>query len=452
VIVALAISVCKILGSVALLTAVLFGATRLTRRLKLQPEVGRKLVHMSLGLYSLTFPLLFSAAWEAAATCALGGVVFLIARRRPALGDGLHGVQRRSYGELMFALSVALLFYLKDGHYVFALRGGQTGPQLILYVLPLSILTLCDAASALVGVNYGRIRFPIEGGVKSLEGVITFILTAWLLSLMALLTLTDLPRTEVIVLALVVALFGALFEAASWRGLDNLFIPLGLYFILANLIPRGLEGLLVASLTFVVVAGGLMMLGVQRGVSPHVVASGSILLFCVEIFAGPLAMLTPAAVFCVYFAVWRRGERSGHAHDALDLIAVMLALALGIFVLSNLIGRDTIFVFNLTFASLACGVLVRFGRFGAPVTLTGVAAICLIGLVRALAAPFSGASAVAFAAAGVGVVGLVAAVAWLLKRASPARPWVKLSALSFTAGLAALLLPVDVWPATAWTT
>ena len=37
----------------------------------------------------------------------------------------------------------------------------------------------------------------------------------------------------------------ALLEAASWRGLDNLFIPLGLYFLLANLLYLGVVGLAV---------------------------------------------------------------------------------------------------------------------------------------------------------------------------------------------------------------
>ncbi|HEY3814904.1 MAG TPA: hypothetical protein VGL66_16925 [Caulobacteraceae bacterium] len=447
---ALLFSLVKIAGSVALLAAVLAGVTHLTRRLNVQPEVSRKLIHVSLGLYCLAFPVIFSAAWEVAVTCALAAILFLVARRRPALGEGLHGVRRCSYGELMFAVSVALLFYLKDGHYVLALHGVQVRPQLVLYVLPLSILTLCDAASALVGVNYGRIRFPIEGGVKSLEGVITFVLTAWLLSLMVLLTLTDLPRGDVMVLALITALFGALFEAASWRGLDNLFIPMGLYFILANLLPRSPSELIGTALSFTVAACILVALGMRRGLSPHVTASGVILLFCVAIFAGPLAMLTPAAAFGAYYGVWRRGERREAAHDALDLIAAMLSLALAIFVLSDLMGRDTILVFNLTFASLAAGIVARFGGLRAPAAVAAIALICALGLVRAIISPRFDASAAGFAAIGVGVVVLVAVLSRVLKQASPARPWVKLCGLSFAAGLTALSLPADFWPAAGW--
>ena len=103
-------------------------------------------------------------------------------------------------------------------------------------MLPILILTLCDAASAVVGSRYGKQKFQIEEGSKSVEGVVVFAVTAWLLSLIVILLMTDIGRSEAVLLAFIVAAFGALLEAASWRGLDNLFIPLGLYFLISNLL------------------------------------------------------------------------------------------------------------------------------------------------------------------------------------------------------------------------
>ena len=116
----LAISLGKIAGSVVLLAIVLWSVSRLSKLAKLDPEVGRKLVHISLGLYCLTFPWVFTHAWEVTATCALAIGVFFLARgaMRQQLGEGLHAVKRISYGEILFAVSVALLFWLKDGHYI----------------------------------------------------------------------------------------------------------------------------------------------------------------------------------------------------------------------------------------------------------------------------------------------------------------------------------------------
>jgi len=434
----LALSFAKIGGSVALLALVLVGVGMLGRRLKLQPEVSRKTIHVALGLYCLTFPLVFSAAWEVAAVCLLAGVVFLIARSAPALGEGLHGVKRYSFGELLFALSVALLFYLKDGHYVLALHGVQSEPQLVLYVLPLLILTLCDAASALVGVNYGKTFFAVEDGVKSVEGVVAFVITAWLGALMVLLLLTDLPRADVIVLALITALFGAVFEAASWKGLDNLFIPVGLYFILSNLLPRGLDALLWTTLGFAVASLVLAGFGMRFGISRHVVASAMSLLLCITVFAGPLAALTPCLVFAVYYAVWREGARTEVQHDPLNMLITVLLLALVTFVLSALASLDTILMFNLMYGCLAAGVVIRMGRFPLVWKLATLALIIAVSLVRALTEPgWDGLPL--FAAASTGIIAVAAVCAWLLRQ-WPDRPWIKLGAMSFALGLLALPL------------
>ena len=80
----LVLSFGKIMGSVALLAAVLVGVARLGRRLDLDPEVSRKIIHVGLGLYCLGFPLVFTQAWEVAATCILASAVFVAARASPA--------------------------------------------------------------------------------------------------------------------------------------------------------------------------------------------------------------------------------------------------------------------------------------------------------------------------------------------------------------------------------
>ena len=103
----LMLSLLKITGSVALLTGVLFAASRFGKRAGLSPEGARKVVHVGLGLYALTFPWLFHAWWEVAATCALALGVFALARgvARKSLGEGLHGVERVSLAKKAAAFS-----------------------------------------------------------------------------------------------------------------------------------------------------------------------------------------------------------------------------------------------------------------------------------------------------------------------------------------------------------
>ncbi|HEX8569320.1 MAG TPA: hypothetical protein VF699_05285 [Caulobacteraceae bacterium] len=438
----LAVSLAKIAGSVLLLALVLFGVTQAGRRLRLQPEIARKLIHVGLGAYCLTFPAVFEHTWEVAAVCGLAVIVFLFVRRgrlRTAMGEGLHGVERSSYGEILFAISVLLLFHLKDGHEILRQLGLQTTPQPILYILPILVLTLCDAACAVVGANYGRAKFHVEAGIKSWEGVVVFVVTAWLLSLIALLLFSDVPRGEAVVLAFIAASFGALLEAASWRGLDNLFIPLGLYFLLANLMPQGLGVLLAASAAFLAVLLLLLVLTRKHPETRHVAAAGATLFFCIAMFSGPVSLLAPLAAVIAWLLVARERATIDSA-DALSLILAILGLALVFFAVSDLARTDTIFAFNVTFAALAAAVLARFGdRTAAPLLLV---AACLaawgIACVRILAVEGARPDTLAFAALALLLILLVAAGTRLLVRPSPAKPWAKISALSLAAGAVAL--------------
>lgn len=438
---ALLLAAGRVLGSVVLLALVLWGVSRLSRLVRLDAELGRKLVHISLGLYCLTFPWIFASAWEVAATCALAVGVFMLARgaMRAQLGEGLHAVSRQSYGELLFAFSVALLFWLKDGHHILSAQDRPpVGP--ILYVLPILILTLCDAASALVGSRYGQRKFRIEEGAKSVEGVVAFAMTAWLVALIALLLLTDIGREEVILLAFITAAFGALLEAASWRGLDNFFIPLGLYFLLANLLHLGVPGLAVVAGLFLVALIGLLVATRSTGADRHFLAIGATLFFCIAIFSGVLSVLAPALAVVIYLVLDRRPEKERPPYDALNLLLVVLAIAMTFFLISNAARIDTIFAYNAAFAALAAAIAARSGASLPVVGLVAVlawAAMC----VRVVWMEDGRADAWFFAALAAVAITAAAVLGWLLRGRSLKRPWLTLGGASFVAG--AVLLPAS---------
>lgn len=439
---ALMLSAAKIIGSVILLAGVLWGVSKLAKLAKLDPEVGRKLVHISLGLYCLTFPYVFDEAWEVGAMCGLALLVFLLARgvARKSLGGGLHAVERTSYGELLFAVSVALLFWLKDGHFISTNMHQKPPPGEILYLLPILILTLCDAASALVGSRYGRRVFEVEEGKKSVEGVVVFAVTAWLLSLIAFLMLTDIGRGEAILLAFITAVFGALLEAASWRGLDNLFIPLGLYFLLANLLAMGASGLAALAAVFLLLLIALLLVARHRpGEERHFLAVGSTLFFCIAIFAEPTSIVTPAVAVTTYFGAIAIGQRERPPFDGLNLLLVVLTVALLYFVVSHVAQMDTIFGFNLSFAALAAGIAARFARKAwrvGPMVLLAWAAMSL----RTYWAEAQSEPALVFTLVGLGGIIALAIAGWMLRKQDFDRPWMMLGGLSMLVGLAALPL------------
>ena len=436
------ISASKIAGSVILLAAVLFGVSRLAKLIKVDAEVQRKLIHISLGLYCLTFPFVFHAAWEVVATCALAVGLFMLARgsMRKSLGSGLHAVERTSYGELLFAVSVALLFWLKDGHFISTTMHHKTPPGQILYILPILILTLCDAASALIGSRYGRRVFQIEEGKKSVEGVVVFAVTAWLLSLIAFLLLTDIGRGEAVLLAFITAVFGALLEAASWRGLDNLFIPLGLYFLLSNLIYAGAGGLAALAGVFLLLLIALLYVARRRSRQDrHFLAVGSTLFFCIAIFAEPPSVVMPGIAVATYFAAMQIRKPERPPFDALNLLIVIMAVALLYFVVSNLARMDTIFGFNLSFAGLAAGIAARFAKSAWRVAVAVLIAWGAMSI-RTYWAEGQSQPALFFTVVGLGAIILLAVVGWMLRRNDHDRPWMILGGVSMMMGVASLPL------------
>jgi dolichol kinase len=436
---ALILSVAKVLGSVALLAAVLYGVTRASKLFKLKPELGRKLVHVSLGLYCLTFPAIFQSVWEVAAVCGLACVVFALARgrMRSSLGEGLHAVNRVSYGELLFALSVVLLFGLKDGHFIIAQRDGVEAPSTVLYVLPLLILTLCDASAALVGSSYGRTKFQVEEGSKSWEGVVVFVATAWLLSMIVLLLLSDTPRVDVVVLALILALFGALFEAASWRGLDNLFIPMGLYFVLANLMTRGTEALIAVSAMFAAVLAFILVLGRRRGFEVHEMATAATLFFCIAIFSGVESILTPFGALIAYRLVMQEEDEARPPHEVLNLMLTIVGVALGFFLLTDVAEIDTIFGFNLAFACLMVAIAARFAEKARLLLGVAVLAWTLMSVRTLWMAGFDQ-TTLRFQAIAVGAMLVTALAVRTAKPLFDTRPWAAMGAVSLALGAGAL--------------
>ncbi|HEX5007799.1 MAG TPA: hypothetical protein VFV70_11835 [Hyphomonadaceae bacterium] len=432
-------SVVKIAGSVALLGLVLWGVSRLARMAKLDPELSRKLIHIGLGLYCLSFPFVFQHTWEVVVTCALAVAMFMLARgmMRDSLGAGLHGVKRQSYGELLFAVSVALLFWLKDGHYIALVNGRQPMVGAALYIVPILILTLCDAASALVGSRYGRRLFRVEEGSKSVEGVVVFVVTAWLVSLMAFLLLTSVGRSEVILLAFITAAFAALLEAASWRGLDNLFIPLGLYFLLANLMHFGVPGLAIRAGIFFLALLAIIWLTPRAKADRHAVAIGFTLFFCIAIFSGFESILTPALAVALYFACvqWLKVERP--PHDNLNLLLVVLAVALAFFLVSNFWKVDTIFAFNVAFAALAAGIVSRFTSQGL-IVLGSIAVAWLAMTVRSVWIEGPREQTWVFAMVGLGGIIALSIAGSVLRERRIERPWMMLGGLSAAIGLVSL--------------
>lgn len=205
------------------LGALLAGANMLQRRYAPHPELVRKLLHLGMGLLSLSLPWLFSSPWPVLliVTMVVLGMAFLRALMplRTRLGRVIHEVARPSLGEVYFPLGVGIIFFLARG-------------DPLLFGIPILVLTLADAVAAIVGIRYGLLRYATAEGEKSAEGSLAFFTVAFLSTFIPLLLLAGTGRAESLLIALTFGLLVMLIEAVSWGGLDNLFIPLGGFVLL----------------------------------------------------------------------------------------------------------------------------------------------------------------------------------------------------------------------------
>jgi phytol kinase len=223
-----------IIAELALLTGLLVGLQLLSRRYPLSPESLRKLFHMGGGLTTLAFPWIFPS-YQPVVVLALITIPALLTLRyvrglRASLGSVLYGIQRVSFGEVYFPLSICLLFVL-------------AGHNALLYSIPVLTLTFADTAAAAAGKRFGRLRYPAPGGYKSLEGSAAFFVTACICALGPLALALRGASLSAVFVAIALSLLLTAVEAMSFGGLDNLLIPILGYLFLQPLLLSDLSTL-----------------------------------------------------------------------------------------------------------------------------------------------------------------------------------------------------------------
>jgi phytol kinase len=281
---------------------------------ELSPEISRKMVHIGLGLTTLSFPWLFYETWPIWLMCAVSVIALVGLRHKKFknnLGQALHGVERHSYGEICFPLSVAVLFQLSHEEPVF-------------YLVPILVLTLADAFAAIVGVRYGKSHYDAAEGIKSIEGSLFFFITAFLCIQIPLLLMTDFSNSHIILVSLFIALLITLCEAVAWQGLDNLFIPLGAYLILTKYLKFEISMLLMLTVILI----GIMIAGLyfrKRSTMNLSALLACIILGFLYITFEPLIFVIPLSMLLFYSFISRKEHAQlKDAHTVLTIFYLNL--------------------------------------------------------------------------------------------------------------------------------
>lgn len=376
------------LGAVAAL------AHAVARRGTASPELPRKLIHVGMGLVCLPFPWLFARPLPVQLLAAFAVFLLVLTRTLPSwrasIGRTLHGVSRDSVGDLLFPIAVAILFtfaHLTPVH----------------YLIPLLLLTLADAAGALFGLRFGRVRFHCGDGVKSLEGSLAFLLLGFLCAWLPLVLGTATGLLESTLIALILALLTMMAEAISSRGLDNLVIPVAGLFLLRILLALPAPTLALRLVVLVLLL--VLVLTVRSWSSLH----GSGLLAAALLGYGCFALgdwryaLPPAGLFLSHLITTHRLAVAAQITHGVDTIASLTASSLP-WLLAKAAGLVdpllALFAFATTFAThlaiMHCRTQLWRGRTS-PGVIAGIAKgivfatlpAMLAGLTRLAPSPFA---------------------------------------------------------------
>ncbi len=194
------------------------------RRLAVNGEISRKFAHFTATLATVPFPYIFSSHWYVLVLALIFFAVLFITQYGKQL-KSIHDIQRKSIGSYLLPLSIYVVFFIS-----YMLHNK------FVYILPMLILAVCDPMAAILGINIknynGRIKLFGHKFEKTWLGSGAFLFTSFIISVIALYFHHSVFNLKTFWLALLIAVTSTLSELFSWRGSDNLTIPLSVVMIL----------------------------------------------------------------------------------------------------------------------------------------------------------------------------------------------------------------------------
>jgi phytol kinase len=327
----------------AVLVGLMVALRVIQRRGGISAESSRKLYHISGGLTTLSFPWVFTSPWPVVALTAITIPTLLTLKYVRALkgnlGAVLYSVERKSFGEVYFPLSVCLLFILADGN-------------ALLYSIPILILAFADTVAAVIGVRYGRMVYETTDGHKSTEGSAAFFVVAFLSVLVPLLLFSDTGRVEVLGISVVLGLLVMMAEAIAWRGLDNLFIPLSSFFLLKTLLRLDARALLVELLVTAVLSGIAFFWRSRTTLNGGAIMAAILGAYLIWALGGWQWLLVPFAVFMTYTTLLHKTTLDAKRTISTQAIFSVAAVGLLWLFFSRSLSRPEFFYpFTIAFAA-----------------------------------------------------------------------------------------------------
>ncbi len=201
-----------IIASLSGVLALLILSELLGRKKILRGDPQRQFVHITVGSFIAFWPWLVS--FDTIAWLGVAMLTVVLLNRRKKLADFYSEVDRKSYGDIFYAL--AIIF------------GGLIADEKIFFALAMLTMALGDGLANVVGQRYGKKwKYQFLGHTKTVLGS----MTVWLVS-MSVLGVGLLFAQEAVdysaytTLLLVIPPLLVLIENTALWGLDNLVVPI----------------------------------------------------------------------------------------------------------------------------------------------------------------------------------------------------------------------------------
>jgi phytol kinase len=206
------------------ITLLLVFTEMIYRRLGIKGEITRKFAHFTATLSTVLFPYIFDDHWYVLFLAVIFFLILFISRNGVQL-KSIHDIDRISIGSYLLPVSIYLTFLISIKL-----------EEKLLFILPILILAICDPVAGILGLEVQKYNHKIRifgwKLKKTWLGSGSFLVSSFMISIIAIYFNRMVLDVKTFWLALGIAVIATLAELISWRGSDNLFIPVSVLLML----------------------------------------------------------------------------------------------------------------------------------------------------------------------------------------------------------------------------
>ena len=193
--------------------------------LKTRPEVSRKFLHIMVGNMIFAMPF-FSDPWVMVwfLTLPITIPLFFLTEYSPIKIENSVTESGHALGLFFYAGIWTILIA------VFSIIAPANDPKFFIWIVALAIVPMVygDGFAALIGQKFGRLKYTVFGGQKSVEGSLTMFVITTVMSVFVWMVFASIGCTMPefnIVYVITISAVATVCEALSYGGVDNLTVP-----------------------------------------------------------------------------------------------------------------------------------------------------------------------------------------------------------------------------------